>query len=64
MHRDAGEAKGEGRNVARTKRIKSGLSDCEESMRCKILWGNGQKLHKVEDPSTADEAKREAADGA
>ncbi len=41
-------------------RIKGGLSDCEESVRRKILWGNAQKLYKVEGPSAADEAKREA----
>jgi len=42
-------------------RIKTGLSDCEESIRHKILWGNGQKLYKVESPVAADEAKRAAA---
>ena len=44
------------------KRIKSGLSDCTEEVRTKILWGNGQKLYKVATPtSTAeDEAKRVA----
>ena len=40
------------------KRIKAGLSDCEESVRRKILWENGQKLYKVEPPTAADEAKR------
>jgi uncharacterized protein len=35
-------------------RIKSGLSDCEESVRHKILWENAQKLYKVTGPS-ADE---------
>ena len=45
-------------------RIKGGLSDCEESVRRKILWGNSQKLYKVSDPSAADEAKRAAAVGA
>lgn len=39
-------------------RIKGGLSDCEESVRRKILWENGQKLYKVTGPSAADEAKR------
>jgi uncharacterized protein len=43
-------------------RIKGGLSDCEESVRRKILWGNSQKLYKVPGPSAADEAKREAVD--
>jgi len=38
-------------------RIKGGLSDCEESVRRKILWGNAQKLYKVTGPSAADEAK-------
>jgi uncharacterized protein len=42
-------------------RIKGGLSDCEESVRRKILWGNAQKLYKVIGPSAADEAKRAAA---
>ncbi len=42
-------------------RIKGGLSDCEESVRRKILWGNAQKLYKVTGPSAADEAKRAAA---
>jgi predicted TIM-barrel fold metal-dependent hydrolase len=36
-------------------RIKSGLSDCEESVRHKILWENAQKLYKVTGPSAADE---------
>ena len=39
-------------------RIKGGLSDCEESVRRKILWGNAQKLYRVTGPSAADEAKR------
>ncbi|MDO8431828.1 MAG: amidohydrolase family protein [Candidatus Binatus sp.] len=38
-------------------RIKGGLSDCEESVRRKILWGNAQKLYKVTGPSADDEAK-------
>ena len=42
-------------------RIKGGLSDCEESVRRKILWENGQKLYKVEEPTVEDEAKRELA---
>jgi len=41
-------------------RIKSGLADCEEQVRRKILWNNAQKLYKVVDPSAADEAKRTA----
>jgi len=45
-------------------RIKDGLSDCEESVRRKILWDNSQKLYKVTPPSAADEAKRAAAVGA
>ncbi len=45
-------------------RIRGGLSDCEESVRRKILWGNAQKLYKVADPSAADEAKRAAVVGA
>ena len=42
-------------------RIKNGLSDCEEPVRRKILWENGQKLYKVESPAAADEAKRAEA---
>jgi predicted TIM-barrel fold metal-dependent hydrolase len=38
-------------------RIKGGLSDCEESVRRKILWENSQKLYRVTPPSAADEAK-------
>ena len=45
-------------------RITSGLSDCEESVRRKILWGNAQKLYKVEGPTAQDEARRAAAAGA
>ena len=39
-------------------RIKSGLSDCEDSIRRKILWDNSQKLYNVEGPTAADETKR------
>jgi uncharacterized protein len=42
-------------------RIKGGLSDCEESVRRKILWGNSQKLYRVTPPSAADEAKHVTA---
>jgi uncharacterized protein len=42
-------------------RIKGGLSDCTEEVRRKILWGNGQKLYKVEGPTAADEARRAAS---
>jgi predicted TIM-barrel fold metal-dependent hydrolase len=42
-------------------RIKGGLSDCEESIRRKILWQNSEKLYKVTPPSAADEARQEAA---
>jgi predicted TIM-barrel fold metal-dependent hydrolase len=41
-------------------RIKGGLSDCTEEVRRKILWGNGQKLYKVEGPTAKDEARRAA----
>ena len=44
-------------------RITSGLSDCEESVRHKILWDNAQKLYKVEGPTVADEGKRTTATG-
>ena len=44
-------------------RIAGGLSDCEESVRRKILWDNAQKLYKVEGPTTADEEKRAASTG-
>ena len=42
-------------------RIKGGLSDCEESVRRKILWANSEKLYKVPPPTAADEAKRLAS---
>jgi predicted TIM-barrel fold metal-dependent hydrolase len=42
-------------------RIQGGLSDCSEEVRRKILWSNGQKLYKVEEPSAADEAKLSAS---
>ena len=42
-------------------RIKSGLADCEESVRRKILWENAQKLYKVTGPSAADEGRRASA---
>ncbi len=41
-------------------RIQGGLSDCEASVRRKILWENGQKLYKVSAPTAQDEAKRVA----
>ena len=41
-------------------RIKGGLSDCEESVRRKILWENAQKLYKVTAPTAQDEARRAA----
>jgi len=41
-------------------RIKSGLSDCTEEVRRKILWENGQKLYKVVGPTAKDEARRAA----
>jgi uncharacterized protein len=45
-------------------RIRGGLSDCEETVRRKILWENSEKLYKVSPPSAADEAKLSAAVGA
>jgi hypothetical protein len=45
-------------------RQESGLADCEESVRHKILWDNAQHLYKVEGLSAADEARRAAAAGA
>jgi predicted TIM-barrel fold metal-dependent hydrolase len=42
-------------------RIKGGLSDCEESVRRKILWENSQRLYKVASPTAADAAKRAEA---
>ncbi len=44
-------------------RIKAGLSDCEESVRRKILWENSQKLYKVTGPSATDEARHAATVG-
>jgi predicted TIM-barrel fold metal-dependent hydrolase len=37
--------------------IANGLGDSDEETRRKILWANGQKLYKVEEPTPADEAK-------
>ncbi|MGH7966976.1 MAG: amidohydrolase family protein, partial [Candidatus Binatia bacterium] len=42
-------------------RIHSGLADCDEAVRHKILWGNGQKLYKVESPTAQDEAQLTAS---
>lgn len=44
-------------------RIKGGLSDCDESVRRKILWENARKLYKVIGPSAVDEAKLAASVG-
>ncbi len=41
-------------------RIKSGLEDCDDDTRRKILWDNAQQLYKVEPPTADDEAKRAA----
>lgn len=41
-------------------RIREGLDDCEADVRRKILWGNAQKLYKVDGPTAADEEKRTA----
>ncbi len=35
-------------------RIRAGLSDSTDEQRRAILWGNAQKLYKVEDPTPAD----------
>lgn len=40
-------------------RLKSGLSDCEEPVRRKILWENAQNLYEVEGPTAKDEAQRD-----
>jgi uncharacterized protein len=45
-------------------RIRGGLSDCEETVRRKILWENSEKLYKVTPPSATDEANLAAAVGA
>ena len=37
--------------------IANGLGDSDEETRHKILWANGQKLYKVEEPTPADEEK-------
>jgi hypothetical protein len=44
-------------------RITSGLSDCDELVRRKILWDNAQKLYKVEGPTAQDDAQRVAPAG-
>lgn len=41
-------------------RIETGLADCDAETRRKILWDNAQQLYRVEEPTAADEAKREA----
>ncbi|MFN0089878.1 MAG: amidohydrolase family protein [Acidimicrobiales bacterium] len=38
-------------------RIAKGLGDTDEATKRKILWSNGQKLYKVDEPTPADEAK-------
>lgn len=40
------------------RRIDAGLSDCEESLRRRILWDNARDLYKVEEPTADDEARR------
>ncbi len=42
-------------------RIQTGLDDCEDEVRRKILWDNAQKLYQVEGPTADDEARRAAA---
>lgn len=37
-------------------RIRSGLADCDETTRRKILWDNAQQLYKVEGPTARDAA--------
>jgi predicted TIM-barrel fold metal-dependent hydrolase len=44
-------------------RIRTGLGDTDEETRRKILWGNGQRLYKVSEPTPADEAKVAALTG-
>ena len=34
--------------------IRNGLAECSEEVRRKILWGNAQKLYKVEEPGARD----------
>jgi predicted TIM-barrel fold metal-dependent hydrolase len=41
-------------------RIETGLSDCTDEVRRAILWGNAQKLYKVEEPTEADLAHQVA----
>ena len=38
-------------------RIKTGLDHCGAAIRHKILWGNGQKLYKIDEPTAKDEEK-------
>ena len=42
-------------------RIKTGLDDCGADIRRKILWSNGQKLYKIDEPTAKDEEKLAAA---
>ncbi len=41
-------------------RIKTGLEDCDDDARRKILWENARTLYKVEPPTAEDEAKQAA----
>lgn len=38
-------------------RIASGLAECSDEVRRKILWGNAQQLYKVVEPTAADLAR-------
>jgi predicted TIM-barrel fold metal-dependent hydrolase len=42
-------------------RIETGLSDCTPEQRRAILWGNAQKLYRVEEPTEADLARQAVA---
>ena len=42
-------------------RIEGGLSDCEDSVRRKILWENAEKLYKIAPPTAEDDSRLASA---
>ncbi len=41
-------------------RIDEGLGDCDEAVKRQILWGNAQKLYRVDEPTAADLSRLKA----